>query len=98
MFPEVQDKAAKGERVGSIHRMNVLPEFRGLGIAKRLLEKMVDHAYEYNLSKIVFITSEYQSDARRMYEKAGWVQMKEIVRRFGVFRMRFNIFEYERKL
>jgi len=63
---------------GEIKRMYVRSEARGLGIARRLLQRLEREAVEAGVSILRLETGIRQPEAVRLYECAGW-------RRRGVF-------------
>ena len=57
-----------------IMNMYTRPEYRRLGIARRMLDILINDAKEKGIS---FITLEATSMGRPLYEKAGFVAMKD---------------------
>lgn len=55
-----------------IKRMFVLEEFRGRGIALRVLNELETWAYELNFSECILETGFNQPEAIRLYQKAGY--------------------------
>lgn len=55
-----------------VKRMYVLPEFRGKGIAGKLLEALENWAVEMGYSKSVLETGKRQSEAIVLYHKQGY--------------------------
>jgi len=58
--------------VGEIKRMYVVPESRGRGHARRLLEALEDAAVELGHSRMRLDTGSRQPHARALYESAGY--------------------------
>ena len=60
------------ETVGRLRRMAVLPEFRRLGVARRLLDELLDHAREIGYKQVVLLTTSAQQAALQFYPKHGF--------------------------
>lgn len=60
--------------------MAVLPDYQGHRIGTRLLETIISHAREHNLSALTLSTSMFQVAAINMYEAAGFKEVKRMVR------------------
>ena len=56
--------------------MALFPEHRGSGIGTRLLDLSEEHAREKGFQKISLIVFEQNTGAKRLYERAGYVEMK----------------------
>ncbi|HLP10534.1 MAG TPA: GNAT family N-acetyltransferase [Flavobacteriales bacterium] len=54
-------------------KMYILPEVRGIGLGKKLLDHCIDFAYELGYSKIYLETVPEFKSAISMYEKSGFV-------------------------
>ncbi|MET1124113.1 MAG: GNAT family N-acetyltransferase [Archaeoglobaceae archaeon] len=65
------------KRVGEIHELFVLPEFRGRGIGSRLLEAALEYARskERKIAELWVGRTNYR--ARKFYEKKGFVEKGE---------------------
>ena len=59
----------------NIHDFAVLPDCRGLGIGRLMLEKVEHKAIELGCCKLTLETQENNKRARRVYEAAGFAQM-----------------------
>jgi len=55
-----------------IKRMWVAPDARGLGVARRLLEALEDHARQAGMRRIVLDTNRSLAEAQALYRKAGY--------------------------
>jgi putative acetyltransferase len=55
-----------------IKRMFVLPEYRGQGIAMKILNELELWAAEYNYQEYILETGKNQPEAIRLYQKAGY--------------------------
>ncbi len=60
-----------------VKRLIVLPEFRGLGIARALLTRVEDDARARGADTLWLHTGILQPDAIRLYEKSGWTLLPE---------------------
>ena len=60
------------ETVGRLRRMAVLPEFRRLGVAKKLLNELLNHAREIGYEQVVLLTTSAQQAALSFYPKHGF--------------------------
>ncbi|OPL13931.1 MAG: hypothetical protein AVO39_02740 [delta proteobacterium MLS_D] len=56
----------------NIHDLAVLPEYRGEGIARRLLEAVEEKSRRIGCCKLTLEVLEYNTHARRVYEAAGF--------------------------
>jgi GNAT superfamily N-acetyltransferase len=74
-----------------IRRLAVHPGFRGLGIAKKLTEQCINFAKETGEKVLALHTSEFMEAARSIYEKRGFVKVKEID---GLFGKRYWVYNY----
>lgn len=63
--------------------VGVNPAYNGIGIAKVLTQKCIDHAKNTNESVIALHTSEFMPAARHIYEQLGFKIKEEITPRFG---------------
>jgi len=60
------------ETVGRLRRMAVLPEFRRLGVARKLLSELLNHAREIGYEQVVLLTTSAQQAALSFYPKHGF--------------------------
>ena len=60
-----------------IHIITVKSEYRGQGIGKTLL-KFVEDVIFKNYEKLFLVVSDFNSDARRLYESIGYTPIGEI--------------------
>jgi len=58
-----------------VKRMFVLPEFRGKGIATKILVELENWAKELLYNKCVLETGKRQPDAIALYEKNGYLKI-----------------------
>lgn len=72
---------AFGESRVEIKRMFVLPNFRGRGVALRILQELETWARESGYTTAVLETGKKQPEAIRLYQKAGY----QIIPNFGPY-------------
>lgn len=60
------------ERCGEIKRLYVRPEFRGMGLAERLLEALEEYARNCGYQRLYLDTAADMKAAARFYEKKGF--------------------------
>jgi GNAT superfamily N-acetyltransferase len=60
---------------GEVKRMFVVPEFRGLGIASRVLQELERWAAELNFKHLILETGKAQPEAISLYAKSGYRQI-----------------------
>ena len=61
-----------GTEFGELKRMYVRPPFRGLGLAKRLLERLAAYAQQHDVHLLRLETGVYQTEAIALYEAWGF--------------------------
>lgn len=66
-----------------IRMLGVHPHYMGKGIARKLIERCLLQAQEWNEHTIALHTSEFMDAARHLYESFGFSILKEIAPRFG---------------
>jgi GNAT superfamily N-acetyltransferase len=64
-----------GGGLGSLRKMFVLPEFRGAGVAPRLLERLLDWARTHEFATLYLGTTSKYHAAHRFYEKNGFTRL-----------------------
>ena len=65
--------------------MAVSSHYQGLGIGQKLLQVAIQFARDENYKDIVLSTTYNQQQAKRFYEKNGFVvESTYLVRRFGI--------------
>jgi putative acetyltransferase len=57
---------------GEIKRMYVRPEFRGLGLGRRILEHLTGHAMSHGMTQLRLETGIHQEEAIALYERQGF--------------------------
>ena len=60
------------EKICELQRMFLLPESRGKGIGKKLMELCIEAGKDFGYEKIYLETLDNMSDARKLYLKAGF--------------------------
>ena len=63
--------------VGEIKRMYVKPEYRGKGLGRALLNRLLCEARELGFSRILLETGKFMSAAQRLYRSVGFVEVSE---------------------
>lgn len=63
-----------GSRVGELKRFYARPQFRGQGLARRILDRVTALAVEEGLAELVLETGHNYDAARRLYEQAGFAE------------------------
>ena len=61
--------------VAELQRMSVSPVCRRMGIARKLLDELLQHAKKQGFEKIVLTTTSAQTPAIRLYKKYGFKLM-----------------------
>lgn len=65
-----------GEKIGEIKRMYVRPIFRGEGIGRNLLEKLISEAQECGYSKVRLDSGPFMKEAHGLYYSFGFRNIK----------------------
>ncbi|WP_177230576.1 GNAT family N-acetyltransferase [Chitinophaga sp. CF118] len=66
-----------------IRKLGVDPEYRGRGIAKKLVLECISEAIALRESRIALHTSEFMESAKALYENAGFKMVRELDPIFG---------------
>lgn len=61
-----------GSEYGEVKRMYVRPQFRGLGLAKAMLDHLATYARERGVGLLRLETGIYQTEAIGLYEQVGF--------------------------
>lgn len=77
-----------------VKRMFVLPQYRGLGIADKILEELEKWTSELSYTKCVLETGKRQPEAVRFYQKNGYTTIPNYGQYVGVY----NSLCFEKKL
>lgn len=70
-----------GEDAMEVKRMYVLPESRGKGIAKKVLQELESWASEMKYKKCVLETGQKQPEAMSLYHKSGY----QVIQNYGQY-------------
>jgi len=65
------------EDIVEVKRMYVKPEFRGKGLGKALLDKLLETAQNIGYSKIRLDTGVFMKAAQKVYQSAGFYEIEE---------------------
>lgn len=60
------------ENICELQKMYLLPEGRGLGLGKELIDKCIDKASEFGFESCYIETMTYMEDAQKLYKKVGF--------------------------
>ncbi|MCU0288910.1 MAG: GNAT family N-acetyltransferase [Acidobacteria bacterium] len=66
-------------RKGWINRLAVAPEFRGLGVAQRLLEEAEKSLHDRGLEIIACLIEDYNQVSMAFFQKAGYKKHNDII-------------------
>lgn len=61
-----------------IRKLSVDPEYRGRGVAKKLVLECISEAISRRESRIALYTGEFMESARALYENIGFKMLKEL--------------------
>jgi GNAT superfamily N-acetyltransferase len=64
-----------GTEFGEVKRMFVRPQYRGLGLGKLMLDRLVEYAREHGMSLVRLETGIHQPEAISLYERAGFYRI-----------------------
>ncbi len=67
-----------------VKRIYVLPEFRGKGVARRMLEELENWTVDLNLKRCVLETGARQPEAIRLYKKSGYQSIPNYGQYIGI--------------
>ena len=62
-----------GERFGELETLAVLPDHRGEGIGRGLMDKVYERMRELDVAELSIVVVERNADARRFYEREGFL-------------------------
>lgn len=65
------------ECVGEVKRMYNRPEYRGHGLGKRMLGKLLETGKEYGYTKFMLDTPKWAHAAQHIYRSAGFKEIEE---------------------
>jgi putative acetyltransferase len=64
-----------GTEYGEVKRMYVRPQFRGLGLAKLILDHLAEYAFAHDVTLLRLETGIHQHAAIRLYERVGFARI-----------------------
>ena len=64
-----------GEKIGEVKNLYVLPEFRGKGLGRRLLEKLIQEARNIRYLKLWLDTGSFMKEAQALYRSVGFKEI-----------------------
>jgi putative acetyltransferase len=64
-----------GTEYGEVKRMYVRPQFRGLGLAKLILDHLAEYALAHGVTLLRLETGIHQHAAIRLYERVGFARI-----------------------
>lgn len=67
---------AVGPGLGEVRRLWVDPDWRGQGVARRLMATLEDTARGLGLTALRLVTGERQPEAVALYESSGWERVE----------------------
>lgn len=80
---------ALGARVAILEDMIVLPSFRGRGIGRKLIERMIDQCARDGCRRITLLTDDDNVSAHRFYERVGFGRSMMVTFRMPIAADRF---------
>ena len=66
-----------GSGVGEIKRMYIKPEYRGQGLGRTMLSKLIDRGREFGFSKLRLETADFFEAAQHLYRTVGFRDIEE---------------------
>jgi GNAT superfamily N-acetyltransferase len=64
-----------GSEYGELKRMYIRPPYRGLGLGRQLIDRLIEHARLHGVSVLRLETGIHQDEAIRLYEGMGFRQI-----------------------
>jgi GNAT superfamily N-acetyltransferase len=64
-----------GSEYGELKRMYIRPSYRGLGLGRQLIDRLIEHARLHGVSVFRLETGIHQDEAIRLYEGMGFRQI-----------------------
>ncbi len=65
-----------GNNTGEVKRMYVRPEYRGRGIGRALLEKLIEEAIEIGYDRLKLDSARFMQEAHHLYRSMGFTQIE----------------------
>jgi GNAT superfamily N-acetyltransferase len=78
------------DEFSEIKRMYVKPKFRGKGIGRALMTKLLDTASEFGINKLRLDTGPFMKSAQKIYRKAGFYEIDKYPGAEGPENLEFN--------
>ena len=63
------------ENICELQKMYLLPEGRGLGLGKSLIDNCIEKAIEFGFESCYIETMTYMEDAQKLYKKVGFYNL-----------------------
>lgn len=73
-----------------LHLLGVMPNYRGRGLGRELVDAAINRAVHYNCRKIILWTQVAMGEAQRLYQSLGFVpagEMERGTRKFKVYEL-----------
>lgn len=83
-----------GKAYAEVKRMYVRPQFRGLGLAKLMLNRLAEHALQHGVPLLRLETGIYQTEAIGLYERWGFQRIPP----FGEYKVDPLSIFYEKRI
>jgi GNAT superfamily N-acetyltransferase len=64
------------QNIGEIKRMYVRPEFRGKGLGKELLERLIKEAHDFEFFRLRLDTAPFMKEAQGLYKSIGFIEIE----------------------
>jgi ribosomal protein S18 acetylase RimI-like enzyme len=76
-----------GENEGEVHLLGVMPEYRGHGVGRRMIEVCIERSHQLGLSKLILWTQITMKSAQVLYEAAGFHHINDFERNGRKYKM-----------
>lgn len=83
-----------GTDYGEVKRMYIRPQFRGLGLAKLMLNRLAEHTLQHGVPLLRLETGIYQTEAIGLYERWGFQRIAP----FGEYKVDPLSIFYEKRI
>ena len=71
------------ENICELQKMYLLPEGRGLGLGKSLIDNCIEKAIEFGFESCYIETMTYMEDAQKLYKKVGFYNLDKQIGNTG---------------
>jgi len=85
--PDSPARRLAGDNEGEVHLLGVLPEYRGQGLGRMLVDAAIEKAHALGYSKLILWTQLSMSSAQRLYASAGFHHVGNIERNGRQFKL-----------